>query len=152
MKNALIALFFIFLLCSCASTKLSATDPHLSWTAPTVSCDGTALVGGPLRYNVYAISGNGPIPTIATPLQVPCGVLQLASGTPLNSSPVTSGTVFDAIVTDGTWTFAVEAVSPSGSRSELSNQVTVLVQGHPGKPVNLVIALNLDGSITLKLS
>lgn len=134
------------LIVGCSTPGKPLVDPHLSWSAPAANCDGTPITGT-LSYNVYAVQGPGPIPTTPTPNEVPCGVLQLASGVPLNTAPIIAGTTFQADVISGVWTFAVEAVDASGGRSELSAPVTVTVMGHPSKPTSLQVTLNKNGKV-----
>jgi hypothetical protein len=117
--------------------KSGVVDPSLTWDAVTTDCTGAAITG--VKYNVYAVSGPGPIPTIASADEVPCGIIQLASGVPLNATPIAIGTSYQATVANGVWTFAVEALDASGNRSALSNQVTKTVQGRPGKPANFKV-------------
>src|SRR3989304_1650923 len=44
------------------------TDPLLIWNAVTTDCIGGPMTG--IRYNVYAISGNGPILVVKYPVAV----------------------------------------------------------------------------------
>lgn len=110
------------------------TDPVLTWDAVITNCIGEPISG--VRYNVYAVSGAGSIPTIPSADTEPCGVVQLASIAPMNSTPLTA-TTYNAVVPDGVWTFAVDAVNASGNRGGLSNQVTVTVVGRPAPVINL---------------
>ena len=112
------------------------TDPLLIWNAVTTDCIGGPMTG--IRYNVYAISGNGPIPTTPSADSEPCGIVQIASIPPLNTALI-NGTSYQAFVPDGIWTFAVEAVGVNGAKSGLSNQITVTVLGRPAGVINLTI-------------
>jgi hypothetical protein len=145
-KTLLLLAVLILTACSPAVmlSKSGLVDPHLSWEAPTTTCDEAPLMDT-LTYNVYAVSGPGPVPTSPSADESPCGIRQIASGTPLNAVPVSIGTSFNAVVSNGVWTFAVEAVGSDGERSELSNNVTKVVKGRPGKPVNLIISLDESG-------
>ena len=148
MKFLISILFISFLFISCVIPPQLGIDPKLTWEAPTTNCDGTVLVGS-VRYNIYAVLAPGPIPTAPTPNEVPCGILQLASIQPLNPTPI-SGAAYEAILPAGTWIIAIEAVGSSGSRSELSNSVSAIVQDHPDKVTGLVVAFNEDGTIAIK--
>lgn len=124
-------------------------DPLLTWGVVNTDCSGTTITG--VRYNVYAVQGTGPVPTVPSANEAPCGVVQLASGTPLNSTPITSGTSFQAIVPNGVWSFAIEAVASDGVRGEISNSVTKTVQGRPGKVSGVTVTLNADGTFTVSV-
>ncbi len=122
------------LLAACASvptTPSTGVDPVLAWDAVTTNCIGEPITG--VRYNVYAVSGAGPVPSTPSPASEPCGVVQVPSGTPLTSSPLTA-TTYNAIVPDGQWTFAVAAVLPSGATGGLSNNLTVQVLNRAASP------------------
>lgn len=123
-----VAMLFPLLLLACPRTGTLPTpagvDPVLVWDSVTADCTGAPATG--VQYNVYAVSGPGPVPSAPSSASEPCGVVQLATGTPMNSVPLTVVT-YHAIVPDGQWTFAVEAVLPSGARSGLSASVTVQV-------------------------
>ena len=110
-------------LAACAYKPLVSAPSHpvtLSWAA----ADDTASSGSkPVTYNVYAVPGAGPIPTVQSRS---CGVTTVAKGRPLNSEPI-AATTYSTSVAEGTWTFAVEAVSADGCRSALSSPVTITV-------------------------
>lgn len=109
-------------------------DPVLNWDAVTQNCIGEPVTVA--SYNVYAVSGPGPVPTVASARSEPCGVVQLATGTPLNTAPITS-TTYHAIVPNGVWTFAIESVLADGTRSQLSAGITLTVLNRGGAPVNV---------------
>ncbi len=116
-------------LAACAYKPLGSPTPQpvtLSWAAENDA--GTK----PITYNVYAVPGAGPIPTMRAES---CGVTTVAKGRPLNSEPIV-GTTYSTSVSEGLWTFAVEAVSSDGCRSALSSPVTVTVpiQGATAEP------------------
>jgi len=137
MKKLFLGLFISFLLASCGPAtgiEEGLTDPILTWDAVTTDCIGNPMSG--ITYNVYAIQGSGPIPTTPTSYTSPCGIVNLADIPPLNSVPITTN-MYTAFVSDGVWTFAVEAVSSTGNRSGLSDQVTVTVVGRPSVVINL---------------
>ncbi len=117
-------------------------DPHISWTLAEFNCADEPLVGE-VTYNVYTVEGEGPIPTRATPDESPCGVRQLADIAPMNSEPIT-GDNYNALVPNGTWTFALEAclVTEFGTEcSSLSEQVTVVVLNAPAPVQGVLISL-----------
>jgi hypothetical protein len=104
----------------CAHQPLGSPSPQpvtLSWAAEDAA--GTK----PITYNVYAVPGSGPIPTMPSES---CGVTTIAKGRPLNSEPIV-GTTYRTSLAAGLWTFAVEAVASDGCRSALSSTVTVTV-------------------------
>lgn len=109
-------------------------DPVLDWDPVTKNCIGEPVTVA--SYNVYAVSGPGPVPTVASARSEPCGVVQLATGTPLNTAPITS-TTYHAIVPNGVWTFAIESVLADGTRSQLSAGITLTVLNRGGAPVNV---------------
>jgi len=121
--------------------KGQLVDPILTWDVVTTNCAGYPFTGL-ITYNVYAIVGNGPIPTIDSPDEQPCGIVQLANYPRLNTAPITTNT-YQALVPDGIWTFAVEAVSPNGARSGLSNQITVTVFERPAGVINLSVGKSI---------
>lgn len=135
-----LCLLVMVLVSSCAHVKpgpiVPGVDPTLTWDVVTTACDGSTLTG--VKYNVYAVSGAGPIPTTDSSNDPPCGVVKLASGSPLNATLI-AGPPYQAVVANGVWTFAVEAVGSDGSRSGLSNQVTVTVTGRPAPPINFKV-------------
>jgi len=120
--------------CAHHTVPPAGVDPVLTWDAVTTACDGVPLVGA-VTYNIYAVSGPGPIPTTSSPDASPCGPVALASGTPLNASPI-AATTYTAAVADGVWTFAVEAVLAGGARSGLSAAVTRTVTNRGTAPAN----------------
>src|SRR3990172_5095053 len=97
-------------------------DPIVSWSAVTKDCTGATFTGT-VTYNVYAVSGQGPVPVVSEGSgEIPCGVVSVADRTkvqPLNSAPITALT-YRAMVSDGVWTFAVETLGPNGAPSALS--------------------------------
>jgi hypothetical protein len=106
-------------LAACAYKSLGSPSPQpvtLSWAADHA---GTR----PVTYNVYAVPGAGPIPTMRSEA---CGGTTVAKGPPLNSEPI-AATTYSTSVAEGMWTFAVEAVSSDGCRSPLSSPITVTV-------------------------
>lgn len=142
-KYILIVLFLILSACAHGrggrDSAPVGVDPTLTWDAATKDCSGELIPDTtPVRYNVHAISGPGPIPTAPSPPSVPCGVVGLATGAPLNAAPLTA-TTFHAIVPNGLWTFAVEAVLSDGARSGLSNSVTVTVLNRSKTVINLKV-------------
>jgi hypothetical protein len=119
-------------LAGCAYKPLGSPSPQpvtLSWAAENDT--GTK----PITYNVYAVPGAGPIPTMRSES---CGVTTVAKGRPLNSEPIV-GTIYSTSLAVGLWTFAVEAVSSDGCRSALSSPVTVtvLTRGDPSTNVTV---------------
>lgn len=112
-------------------------DPILTWDPVLVDCLGNTLTST-VTYNVYVVGGTGPIPTAPSADASPCGVINLATIPPLNTAPIAAAT-YNAIVTDGVWTFAVEAVLVSGARSGLSAQVTRTVRNRGAAPGNVQI-------------
>lgn len=120
-------------------------DPTISWTAVTATCDGAPLTP---TYNIYAIAGPGPMPTVPDGAgTVPCGerqVIDTTAALKLNAAPITSsGPVKVLVPSEGEWTFCVEAVKPSsGARSgiDLGSCVTRIVQEPPGVVGGVVIA------------
>ena len=105
-------------------------DPIVTWSAVTKDCTGATFTGT-VTYNVYAVSGQGPVPVVSEGSgEIPCGVVSVADRTkvqPLNSTPITALT-YRAMVADGVWTFAVETLGPNGAPSALSSQVTKSVK------------------------
>jgi len=118
----------------------SGVDPFLEWDAVALDCTGKAITG--VTYNVYAVSGPGPIPTAPSPDVGDCAKPSLATGLPLNAQPLTSPS-YHAVVPDGIWTFAVEVVTTSGARSGLSNALTLTVRNPANSAVNLRVAPTL---------
>jgi len=109
-------------LAGCAYKSLGSPSPQpvtLTWDAADAGPNGSK----PIRYNVYAVPGAGPIPTEPSKS---CGAMPVAKGRPLNSEPITA-TTYITSVAEGLWTFAVEAVSSDGCRSALSSPITVTV-------------------------
>ncbi len=107
-------------LAGCAYKPLGTPSPQpvtLSWEAANDT--GTK----PVTYNVFAVPGTRPIPTMRSDA---CGVATVAKGPPLNSEPIV-GTMYHTSLAAGLWTVAVEAVAPDGCRSALSSPVTVTV-------------------------
>jgi hypothetical protein len=126
-------------LAACAHTPLGSSDqgvtsPVLNWAAVTTNETGGHL-SGPVTYNVYAVQGTGPIPT--TP-SGSCDVTEVAKGPPLNTEPIAT-TTYTANVPDGVWTFAVEAISPTGCRSGLSSSVTITVLNRGGSLTSVTV-------------
>jgi hypothetical protein len=121
--NTLVKMWTVLCCCGlagCAYQPLGSPSPQpvtLSWAAANEV--GTT----PITYNVYAVPGTGPIPTMQAES---CGVTTVAKGRPLNSEPIV-GTTYRMSLAAGRWTFAVEAVAPDGCRSALSSPVTVTV-------------------------
>ena len=109
-------------------------DPTVTWSAVTKDCMGAALIGT-VSYNVYAVSGQGPVPVVSEGSgEIPCGVVSVADRAkvqPLNPTPTTAIT-YRAMVADGVWTFAVETLGPNGAPSALSAQVTKSVKNRTG--------------------
>src|SRR3990172_11961672 len=109
-------------------------DPTVTWSAVTKDCTGATLTGT-VSYNVYAVSGQGPVPVVSEGSgELPCGVVSVADRTkvqPLNSAPITAIS-YKAMVADGVWTFAVETLGSNGAPSALSAQVTKSVKNRTG--------------------
>lgn len=137
-------------LSACAGSQppgpILGEDPTLSWTPVTQTCDGAPITP---TYNIYAIAGPGPMPTILEGAgTVPCGgfeKIDLTKALKLNAAPITSaGPVKVLVPTEGQWTFCVEAVkSTSGLRSGIDQGgscVTRVVQEPPGVVGGTVIA------------
>lgn len=89
----------------------------------------------PITYNVYAVPGAGPIPTMRSDA---CGMATLANLRPLNRVPI-NATTYSTGVAAGLWTFAIEAVSSDGCRSALSPSITVTVPSGPNSSTNVSI-------------
>src|SRR3990172_8778820 len=83
-------------------------DPTVTWSAVTKDCMGAALIGT-VSYNVYAVSGQGPVPVVSEGSgEIPCGVVSVADRTkvqPLNPTPTTALT-YRAMVSDGVYVIA----------------------------------------------
>jgi len=119
-------------LAACASQPLGSPGPPpvtLTWASAANDAELKSIT-----YNVYAVPGAGPIPTIQTKSAF-CGVTTFATGSPLNSQPIV-GTTYSTSLAAGRWTFAVEAVSSDGCRSPLSSPVTVSVPIQGDSPTN----------------
>ncbi len=101
-------------------------DPTLSWTAPTTDCTGATVTPSGLRYNVYRVTGPGPIPTVDVTV-IGCGTIKQASGTPINATPLTV-TTYNDLAGPGIYTYGVETVDVNGARSDLITK-TVTVGG-----------------------
>lgn len=130
-------------LISCGNTQNTdeqLTDPILMWDPVTTNCIGESITG--VKYNVYAINGSGPIPIILSMDEEPCGIVQLAAIAPLNSTPIVE-TTYNAIVSNGVWTFAVDA-EVGGIHGGISNQITVTVTGRPSVIINLTTGKIID--------
>ncbi len=115
---------------SLAPFPVVGVDPTLTWAAPTTDCTGATVTVTTLRYNVYRVSGPGPIPTIDIAV-IGCGTIQQANGTPLNATPLTV-TTYNDIAGPGIYTYGVETVDTNGARSGLITK-TVTVGG-PNAP------------------
>lgn len=137
-----VGLLVALLAAACAANRPTPTpvgvDPILTWDLVTTNCQGDPITG--VTYNVYAVSGAGPVPSAPSPDESPCGVIALATGTPLNAQPI-AAPPYHAIVPDGVWTFAVEAVAPGGTRGALSASFTRTVKNRPGAATNLRLGL-----------
>jgi hypothetical protein len=110
-------------LAACMYKQWGAPESHpvmLTWEAVTVK---EADPVRPVTYNIYAVPGAGPIPTEVSNA---CGATLVAKGRPLNSEPI-HATSYGTNVMPGMWTFAVEAVSANGCRSEPSSHMTVTI-------------------------
>lgn len=121
-------------------------DPTVVFAPTTQDCNGNAVtVDG---YNVYIVTGPGPIPTVTTgSTEIPCGVQIIADTTkvtPVNTTliPVTACTgspvicSFATTLAKGTYTVAVEAVF-QGSQSALSNSLTFAVINRGKAPTSV---------------
>jgi len=114
-------------------------DPTLRWTEVTTDCEGLALSG--VTYNLYVVPGPGPVPTVASADELPCGVVQIIDHTlvsPINQAPL-STTSYQVLLADGEHTAAVEALNSVGSASAASNQKTFTVRSRPGVPQSFVV-------------
>jgi hypothetical protein len=137
-RRAPLGIVVLFVLaCAHHPPPPASVDPVLTWDAVVTACDGVPLVGA-VTYNVYAVSGPGPIPTTTSSDASPCGLVALASGAPLNPAPLVA-TTYTAAVSDGVWTFGVEAVLASGARSGVSNAVTRTVTNRGNAPGNVKV-------------
>ena len=137
MLKRISCIFLVISLSGCAGHKVIGTDPLITWDSVITDCTG-AILSDPVTYNVYGVPGPGPIPTSQSIDTSPCGVINLATGSPLNSTPIT-GTSYHAVVPDGLWTFGVEAIGMNGGRSGLSGQATKAVLGRPGVVGGVVV-------------
>src|SRR3990172_9734319 len=83
-------------------------DPTVTWSAVTKDCTGATFTGT-VTYNVYAVSGQGPVPVVSEGSgEIPCGVVSVADRTkvqPLNPTPTTALT-YRAMVSDGVYVIA----------------------------------------------
>ena len=108
-------------------------DPTYTWTAPAVDCDGQPF-NNPLTYNVYAILAPGPIPTIDSPsTEAPCGSIARIDQSllpPLNAVPIIALT-FDAILPEGDYIGAVEAVTNAGVRGSFATATFTVILSVP---------------------
>jgi hypothetical protein len=140
MKKWLILLCFVlFIGCSNApGSKIEvAPDPTFSWSAVTQACDGSTLTG--VTYNVYVIPSPGPVPTITTTSEVPCGsvtVVDKSKVTALNTAPITT-TTFNSTLGEGSYVAVVEAVSITGKQGGVSGSVAFTVILRPKAPINV---------------
>ena len=131
--NTLVKVWTVLCCCglaACAYKPLGSPSPQtvtLSWAAANDA--GTK----PITYNVYAVPGTEPIPTMRSEA---CGVTTVAKGLPLNGEPIVA-TTYSTSLAAGLWTFAVEAVSSDGCRSALSSPVTVTVPIQGDSPTNV---------------
>jgi hypothetical protein len=119
-------------LVGCAYKSLGSPSPQpvtLNWETANEAATK------PITYNIYAVPGAGPIPTMQSKS---CGVTPVAKGRPLNSEPI-AATTYSTSVTEGLWTFAVEAVSSDGCRSALSSPVTVTVPTRGDSSTNVTV-------------
>jgi hypothetical protein len=126
-----------------------SVDPTFRWTPTTTDCTQAPLaVDG---YNLYAVDGGGPIPTVPTdPSEIPCGFLglidhakaRLLNTTGLIPSAACVGTPlvcsFHSDLPPGTYTAAVEAVVGANA-SGASNSLTFIVVQRPDAPRNLTV-------------
>lgn len=148
MKKYFVFLLMLFVL-GCAHTGGQAppssnfpsvgVDPTLTWTAPTTDCTGVPF-SGTVTYNVYHITGAGPIPTVPIST-IPCGTINQVDVTKVtkdNTTPIT-GTSFNVILGNGTYTAAVEAVDSAGNRAGFTS-VTFTVLDLPGAATGLKVA------------
>jgi hypothetical protein len=115
MKRLLLLLPFFFI--GAASAQSTPNTAILTWLAPTLNTDGTAIAG-PITYNVY---------------QTPCGA---ASGGTKIASNLTALTYTETGFADGaTECFNITAVA-AGQESAYSNQgAKTFPAGVPVSPV-----------------
>lgn len=124
-------------LAACATLKYPevGVDPTLTWDPVTTNCVGETFTGS-ATYNVYILQGPGPFPTVQTPDEIPCGVMTLIDNSaiqPANASPLTV-TTYKAIVGEGVWSFAVESISPGGSRGGFTSVTRTVKNRAKGSP------------------
>lgn len=138
----LIALFWACWGCAHISIQPMAEvgiDPTLTWDAATTDCTGAALSGTP-TYNVYIIPGPGPMPTIQTANEVPCGsvtLIDISLVSRVNASPITVLT-YGTTLAEGTYTAAVETVTSTGTRGGFDSLTfSVTLRGRAGGNVKV---------------
>ena len=140
-RKVWLAMLFVILVTGCSvgkgivheSLREVGIDPTISWAIVTQDCKAVAL-SAPATYNVYIVSGVGPVPTITTPTtDIPCGAIKLVDQSkvmPKNTTPIT-GLSYQAILGEGQYTTAVEAVTNTGTRGIVSAPITFNVVNRP---------------------
>jgi hypothetical protein len=123
MKRLTLALGLI-LLTGCARSNVT-----LTWDSSTSDCTGAQISG--VKYNVYWLSGSGPVPEVpqVSAAASPCGPVRLVDTTKVrkaNTSPL-SATSFRLALPDGIYTVIIEGVSSNGIRgSYISSTFSVV--------------------------
>ena len=139
-QNLVAIILLVFGLTACAgnsaylkgSTLNVPIDPTIDWTAPTLSCDGFAIITSTLTYNIYAAPLPAGIPVVQV-TSVPCSGMLIADKTkiaPLNSVPITALT-YTTSLTNGAWQVGIEAIDSNGSQGILATS-NINVLGRSG--------------------
>lgn len=148
----------LLLLAACAVPGLPplGEDPTLSWTPVTLTCDGNPIT---VTYNLYAVAGPGPMPTIKEGAgTVPCGEfdkIDTAQALKLNATPIAGPPMKVTVPAEGQWTFCVEAVKASGLRSGITQAqscTTKIVQEPSGIVGGVTVAAIGDLELEIRVA